>query len=64
MVGVCVAEGMCGSGPRVAGEIATATDGTHPTGMHSCSVDVGTCNLGQCQGHLYVVRLMESGGSG
>ena len=33
--------GMCMTGDvwqgvSVAGEMATATDGTHPTGMHSC----------------------------
>ena len=30
--------GMCGvaGGAIMAGEMATATDGTHPTGMHSC----------------------------
>ena len=29
---------MCsGGGACVAGEMATAVDGTHPTGMHSCS---------------------------
>ena len=37
--GVCMAEGACvaGGGACVAGEMATAVDGTHPTGMHSCS---------------------------
>ena len=30
-VGVCVAGEAC-----MAGETATAADGTHPTGMHSC----------------------------
>ena len=30
----CMAEGMHG----VAGETATAADGTHPTGMHSCKL--------------------------
>ena len=31
--------GMCGGGGKgacMAGEMATAADGTHPTGMHSC----------------------------
>ena len=28
--------GMCGRGACVAGETATAVDGTHPTGMDSC----------------------------
>ena len=38
----CVAGGMHGGGHAwqegvcVAGETATAADGTHPTGMHSC----------------------------
>ena len=27
---------MAGRGSCVAGEMATAVDGTHPTGMHSC----------------------------
>ena len=31
--GACMAE----RGPFVAGETATAANGTHPTGMHSCS---------------------------
>ena len=36
-VGVCVAGGMRGGGGAcVAGEMATAADGTHPTEMHSC----------------------------
>ena len=40
--GVCVVKGhvyrggMHGRGACVAGETATAADGTHPTGMHSC----------------------------
>ena len=35
--GVCVWQGgMCGQGVCMAGETATAADGTHPTGMHSC----------------------------
>ena len=49
MGGACVAGGMhgrrtCmsgsvhGRGACVAGETATAADGTHPTGMHSCSL--------------------------
>ena len=34
--GACVVGGgMCGRG-CMAGETATAADGTHPTGMHSC----------------------------
>ena len=45
--GACMAGGMCGGGMHgggggacVAGEMATAVDGTHPTGMHSCDVTV------------------------
>ena len=34
--GACMAGGMHGRGVCVAGEMATAVDGTHPTGMHSC----------------------------
>ena len=36
--GVYMAKGgdMCGRGVCMAGETATAADGTHPTGMHSC----------------------------
>ena len=46
---MCGAGGMCGMGHAwwggghvwqggcVTGETATAVDGTHPTGMHSCS---------------------------
>ena len=42
MVGVCVAGGVHGGGSVwhgvcMVGETATAADGTHPTGMHSCS---------------------------
>ena len=29
--------GVCISGGVVAGEMATAADGSHPTGMHPCS---------------------------
>ena len=37
----CMAGGMCGrracmTGVCVAGEMATAVGGTHPTGIHSC----------------------------
>ena len=40
---VCVAGGVCGGecarqGACVAGDTTTATDGTHPTGMHSCFI--------------------------
>ena len=31
-----VAGGVCGRGACTAGDMATAADGTHPTGMHSC----------------------------
>ena len=35
--GACmVGGGMCGRGACMAGEMATAADGTYPTGMHSC----------------------------
>ena len=39
--GACVVvgingRGVCVVGACVAGETATAADGTHPTGMHSC----------------------------
>ena len=39
--GLCEVKGACmaggwGSGASVAGETATAADGTHRTGMHSC----------------------------
>ena len=30
--------GVCGGGACVAGEMTTAADGTHPTGMHSCTL--------------------------
>ena len=33
--GACIAGGMCGKGVCMAGVMATAVDGTHPTGMHS-----------------------------
>ena len=32
----CVAGGMHGRGACVAGKMAIAAGGTHPTGMHSC----------------------------
>ena len=35
--GMCGRGDVCGRGACVAGETATAADGTHPTGMHSCS---------------------------
>ena len=47
MVGVCMAGDVCGSGDVwkghawgtcMAGETATTAGGTHPTGMHSCSI--------------------------
>ena len=34
--GACMAEGACVAGECMAGETATAVDGMHPTGMHSC----------------------------
>ena len=34
--GMCGAGGMRGRGVYMAGEMVTAADGTHPTGMHSC----------------------------
>ena len=34
--GACMAGGCAWQGACMAGEIATAADGTHPTGMHSC----------------------------
>ena len=36
VAGAYVAGGMHGRGACVAGEMATAADGTHPTRMHSC----------------------------
>ena len=51
MVG-CMHGGWVWQRACMAGEMVTAADVTHPNGMHSCSVDVGMCNLGQCQGHL------------
>ena len=33
--GTCMVRGMCGEGACMAGDMATAVDGTHPTGMHS-----------------------------
>ena len=32
--------GVCMTGSCVAGETATAADSTHPTGMHSCLMNV------------------------
>ena len=36
--GACMVKETCvvGGGACMAGETATAADGTHPTGMHSC----------------------------
>ena len=55
---MCGRGGMCGRGRAwlrgvlggggaacVAGETATAADGTHPTGMHSCSVMLSHSDL-------------------
>ena len=36
--GACVVGCVCGGGVCIAGEMATATDSTHHTGMHSCSM--------------------------
>ena len=38
VVGACVE----GGGTCVAGETATAVDGTHPTGTHSCLLEILT----------------------
>ena len=35
--GACVARGHALQGARMAGGTVTAVDGTHSTGMHSCS---------------------------
>ena len=41
--GVCMAGGMCGGGGAcTAQQTATAADGTHPTGMHSCHSHIVT----------------------
>ena len=37
--GACVAGGRVWWGTVMAGETATAVDGTHPNGMHSCLVN-------------------------
>ena len=40
MAGVCVAGGtFMAGGACLTGEMATAAGGTHPTGMHSCSLN-------------------------
>ena len=36
----CMPGAMHGRGACMAGETATAADGTHPTGMHSCCVNL------------------------
>ena len=43
----CIAGGVHGRGACVAEEMATALDGTHPTGMHSCFhlVNLLNCEL-------------------
>ena len=38
--GVCMSEGAC-----MAGETATAAGGTHPTGMHSCTLNVNIARI-------------------
>ena len=40
-----MAGGVHGRGMCMAGEMATAADGTHPTGMHSCSLIVNPDNM-------------------
>ena len=47
MAGACVTGGGHAWQGRacVAGEMATAADGTHPTGMHSCLIEVHTDGL-------------------
>ena len=53
-----MAESVCGRGrvwwgaACVTGETATAADGTHPTGMHSCFTRIETVN-----GLLHNVRV-------
>ena len=42
--GVCVAGGHAWQRPCMAGEMATAAGVTHPTGMHSCSMNKLTLN--------------------
>ena len=53
MVG-CVAGGMAWQGACVAGEMATAADGTHPTGVHSCF-------LSMCQIKTTKSKILGSG---
>ena len=40
MAGACMAGGCVWQGACMARETATAADGTHPTGMHSCCLSV------------------------
>ena len=57
--GVCVAGGCAWWGACIAGEMATAADGTHPTGMHSSiefhlnSISTGICGI-QTKIFIYV----------
>ena len=46
--GVCMAGGMHGRMACMAEEMATAVDGTHPTGMHSCIIFVNNRRTGIC----------------
>ena len=41
----CMAGGICGRGASIAGETATAAEGTAPTGMHSSFHDVAKCSM-------------------
>ena len=49
--GACVAGGAC-----MAGETATAAEGTHPTGLHSC-ISLLPLQLSFFQCHLDVSRV-------
>ena len=59
--GACVAGGMHGKrgawqgggGRGVAGETATAADGTHPTGMHYCVKYIPLINLSKVIWYYY-----------
>ena len=50
--------GMCGNGVCMARGVATAADGTHPTGMHSCSqiVNGDSCD----KVHNVLVKTLEN----
>ena len=47
--GACIAGGDAWQGACVAGETATAADGMHPTGMHSCLSLNSIKHLGKTQ---------------